>query len=88
MNDDVVHGHGVTRRISNIQGRCRFERQGFECDFVDNVGVFLVKDRVVACDPHEAILDDQFGEDHVGLYLLYCLVTASIVMTIWKWPLT
>jgi hypothetical protein len=42
---------------------------------------------VVACDPHEAVLDDRLGEDHVGLCILYCPAIVSIVMTIWKWPL-
>jgi len=39
---------------------------------------------VVACDPHEIVLDNHLGEDHV----LYCLENVLIVMTIWKWSLT
>jgi hypothetical protein len=42
---------------------------------------------VAACDPQEVILDNQLGEDHVGLCILYCPRTMSIVMTIWKWSL-
>jgi len=50
--------------------------------------VFIAKGQVqVACDPHEAIFDDQLGEDHVGLYILYFLAIMSIVMTIWNWLL-
>jgi hypothetical protein len=52
MNDDVMHGHGVKRRNSNILGRCRSRWRGAECDLVDNVGVFFfAKGCVVACDP-------------------------------------
>jgi hypothetical protein len=51
MNDDIVHGHGVRGRNSNIVGRCRFEWRGAKCDLLDNVGVFLAKDHVVTCDP-------------------------------------
>jgi hypothetical protein len=54
---------------------------------MDDVGVFLAKFCVVLCDPHEAILDDRLGEDHVGLCISYCFVTMSIMMTIWKWSL-
>jgi hypothetical protein len=51
MNDDVLHGHGLWGRNSNILRWCWFKWQGVECDFVDNVGVFLAKGRVVTCDP-------------------------------------
>jgi hypothetical protein len=51
VNDDVMLGHGVRGRNSNILGRCRFEWRGTECDIVDNVGVFFAKGHVVACDP-------------------------------------
>ncbi len=42
---------------------------------------------MVACDPQKEILDDQLGEDHVRLCILYCHVIVSIVITIWKWLL-
>jgi hypothetical protein len=61
----------VRGTYSNIVGRCRFEWQGVECDLVNNGGVFITKCQVVTCDPHEAILDDWLGEDHVGLCILY-----------------
>jgi hypothetical protein len=54
---------------------------------VDDARVFLTKGCVVACDPHEAILNDWFKEDHVGLCILYCPTTVLAMMTIWKWPL-
>ncbi len=50
-NDDTMHGHGVRGSNSNIAGKCRFKWQGVECDLVDNGGVFIAKDWVVACDP-------------------------------------
>jgi hypothetical protein len=37
---------------------------------------------MIACDPMEVVLDDQFGEDHVGLCILYCPGIVSMVMTI------
>jgi hypothetical protein len=86
-NDDAIHGNGVRGTNSNIVGRCRFEWQGVECDLVNDGGVFIAKGQVVACDPHEAILDDQLGADHVGLCILYYLAIVSTMMTIWKWPL-
>ncbi len=78
-----MHGHGVGGTNSNI-GRCQSEWWGVECDLVDDGGVFIAKVLVVACDPQEAIIDDQLGEDHVGLCILYCHVIVSIVITIWK----
>jgi len=77
-----VHGHGVKGRNSNIMAKHRFEWQGAECDLVNDVGVFLAKGHLVACDPHEVVFDYWLGEDHVGVCILYCLATMSIVMTI------
>jgi hypothetical protein len=49
--------------------------------------VFIAKGWVVTCDSHETVLDDQLGEDHVGLSILYCPMTMSTMITIWKWLL-
>jgi len=39
-------------QISNLVGRCRFEWQGANCDFVNDGEVFIAKGRVVViCDP-------------------------------------
>jgi hypothetical protein len=54
---------------------------------VDDVGVFVKKGQVITCRPWDAILDNQFGEDHAGLCILYFLNNISITMTIWKWSL-
>jgi hypothetical protein len=50
MNGDIVHGHDVRGKNSNIVGRHWFEWQGVECDLLDNVVVFLAKGHVVTCD--------------------------------------
>jgi hypothetical protein len=86
-NDDVMYGHSVRGTNSNIVGRCQFKWQGNECDLLNNDGVFIAKGQVLACDPQEVVLDDRLGDDHVGLCILYCLMTMSIVMTTWKWLL-
>ncbi len=86
-NDDAVDDHGVRRTNSNIMGIHQFEWWRAECDLVDHGGVFIAKGRVVACDPQEAILDDWLGEDHVWFCILYCIMTMSTMMTIWKSPL-
>jgi hypothetical protein len=54
---------------------------------VDDVGLFVASGYVIVSDPREAILDNQLGEDHVGVNVLYCLNNISAVMTIWKWLL-
>jgi hypothetical protein len=64
-----------------------WEWQGSECELVDDVGVFIVTKHVIACDPNEVVLDNQLGEDHVGLSILYCSNNVSTIMIIWKWPL-
>jgi hypothetical protein len=86
-DDDAMYGHGVRRKNSNITRSCWYVWQGVECDFVDNGGVFITKGWVVACDPHETILDDQLVEDHVELCILYYSIIVLTMMTIWKWPL-
>ncbi len=49
--------------------------------------MFIVTKCVIACDPKEAILHNQLGEDRVGLNILYFLSNVSIMMIIRKWPL-
>ncbi len=50
---------------------------------MDDVGVFVTKGQVIICHQWDAILDDQFGEDHVGLCILYFLNNILTIMTIW-----
>jgi hypothetical protein len=49
---------------------------------VDDARVFVAIRRVITCDPKEVVLDNQLGEDHFGLRILYCPNDVSIVMTI------
>jgi hypothetical protein len=72
----------------NFARRCRSWWRGVECDLLNDDGVFIAKGQVIAYDPMEVVLDDWFGEDHVGLCIMYCLGIVSMVMTIWKWPLS
>ncbi len=83
-HDDAKYGDGLTERNSNVVRKQRFEWRGIKCDILGDNGVFIRKGWVVACDPHETILDNQLGEDHVGLYILYCLGIVSTMMTIWR----
>jgi hypothetical protein len=41
---------------------------------------------IITCDPNEAILDNQLGENHVEVNILYCPNDIAI-KTIRKWPL-
>jgi len=70
---------------SNFLVRDKCQWWGIECDLVDDVGVFVTKGHVIICHQWDAILDDQFGEDHVGLCILYFLNNILTIMTIWKW---
>jgi hypothetical protein len=54
---------------------------------VDDVGLFIVSGCVIACDLKEVVLDNQLGEDHVRMSILYCLNNVSAIMIIWKWLL-
>jgi hypothetical protein len=54
---------------------------------VDDVGLFVVSGRVIACDPRKVVFDIQLGEDHVRVSILYCPNNILMVVTIWKWPL-
>jgi hypothetical protein len=75
------------RRNFCIPSKGRFVWQSVECDLADDVGLFIVSGFVIDCDLKEAILDNQLGEDHVKMSILYFLNNVSTVMTIWKWPL-
>jgi hypothetical protein len=84
-DEKIVEGSDAGN--SKIVKRCRSQWRGVECDLLDDDGIFIAKGQVIECDPMEAIVDDHLGEDHVGLCILYCFSTMSIIMTIWKWPL-
>jgi hypothetical protein len=86
LDKGYVEDKGVCN--PNIVGRCRFQWRRVECDLLDDYGVFIAKGRVIACDPMDTVLDDQLAEDHVGLCIMCCPSIVSVVMTIWKWPLT
>ncbi len=60
---------------------------GVECELMDDVGLFIVNGHVIACDPKEAVFDNQLGEDHVGVNILYCPNNISMIMISWKWSL-
>jgi len=63
QHDDAKCGDGVVKKQ-------RFKWRGTECNLVDDDGVFIAKGQVATCDPQEVILDNQSGEDHVGLCIL------------------
>jgi hypothetical protein len=42
-----------------------------EFELVDDVGLFVVNGHVIVCGPREVVLDNQLGEDHVGVNILY-----------------
>ncbi len=54
---------------------------------MDDVGLFVVNGHVIACGPREVALDNQLGEDHVGVNILYSPDNILMVVTIWKWLL-
>jgi len=72
----------------NIIRRCKSQWRGVECDLLDVDGIFIAKGRVIAFNLMEVVFDDQLGEDHVGLRILYCLGIVLVIMMIWKWPLS
>ncbi len=54
---------------------------------MDDVGLFIASSHVIAYDAREVIFDNQLGEDHVKVSILYHLNNISVVMIIWKWSL-
>lgn len=76
--------HGCNTNVLSLKRNWR----GNECDVVDVEGVFIVTGRVIACDPREVVLNDDLGEDHFELFILYCRNDKSTIMSIRKWPLS
>jgi hypothetical protein len=66
----------------------RMEWCGRKRELVNHVGKNIVEGRIVTCDPKEPILDDDIGETDVGVTILNCLKDKSLIMSIWKWPLS
>ncbi len=87
QDENAEYGDGVRGKNSNVVGKQRSKWWRVECNLVDDNGVFITKGQVVACGPHETILNDQLGEDHVGLWILYCHGIVLTWMIIWKWLL-
>ncbi len=54
---------------------------------MDDVGLFVASGHVITCDPREIIIDNQLGEDHIKMNILYRSNNISAIMTIWKWLL-
>jgi hypothetical protein len=54
---------------------------------VDDVGLFIASGHVIAYDPREVVFNNQLGEDHVEMSILYCPNSISMYMTIWMWSL-
>jgi hypothetical protein len=66
----------------------RMEWYGRKCELLNHVGKNIIEGRIVTCDPKELVLDYDFGEIDVGVKILNCLKDKSLIMTIWKWPLS
>ncbi len=54
---------------------------------MDDVGLFVASGHVITCDSREVFIDNQLGEGHVGVSILYCPNNILVVMIIWKWSL-
>jgi hypothetical protein len=76
-------GHGSNTNVPSLRW-CIW--RGTKCGVVDVEIFFVVKKQVIASNPKEVALDDDLGEDHVGLFNLYCPNDISTIMNIWKWP--
>ncbi len=78
------HGHGSNSNVLSL----RHSWRSIECDVVDVEGVYVDREWIIVCDSREEVLDDDLGEDHVGLFILYCLNDILVIMNIWRWPLS
>lgn len=90
MTNDLIciprrNGHGNNTNVPSLR-HCSW--RGIEHDVINDEGVFVDKGWVFVCDPKEAMLDDDLGEDHVELFILYCHDDISTIMNSWKWPLS
>jgi hypothetical protein len=54
---------------------------------VDDVGFFVASGHVITCDPRGVVLDNQLGEDHVEMNILYYPNNVSTVMKFRRWSL-
>lgn len=74
-------GHGSNTNVPSLR-QCSW--RGTECGVADAELFFVAREQVIASDPKEVALDDDLGEDHVGLFNLYCPNDISTIMSIWK----
>jgi hypothetical protein len=70
-------GHGSNTNVPSLRW-CSW--RGTKCG--------VAREQLIASNPKEVALDDDLGEDHVGLLNLYCPNDISTIMRIWKWPLS
>jgi len=55
--------------MKNVLCMKRMEWRGKKCELVNHVGEIIAKGRIVAHDPREPILDEDFGEIKVGVLI-------------------
>jgi hypothetical protein len=77
------HGHGSNSNVFSLR-----HSWSIECNVIDVEAVFVAREWNNCMWPKEEVLDDDLGEDHVGLCILYCLDDILVIMNIWRWPLS
>ncbi len=74
-------GHGRNTNVPSLR-QCSW--RGTKCGVANVEFFFVAREQVIASDPKEVVLDDDLGEDHVGLLNLCCPNDISTIMSIWK----
>jgi hypothetical protein len=74
--------------MKNVPCLKRMEWRGKKCELVNHVEDITVEGRIVACDPREPVLDNDFGETEIGVTMLSCPKHTSQIMIIWRWLLS
>ncbi len=52
---------------------------------LNDVGEMITKEKIMACDLKEPILDKDLGETNVGVSILNYPKDRSQIMSIWRW---
>jgi hypothetical protein len=62
----ITSDEEMEEEMKNVLCMKRMEWCGRKCELVNHVGDIIVEGRIIAHDPREPILDEDFGEIKVG----------------------
>jgi hypothetical protein len=83
INQDECGKKGIPPN-SQIPSIGRGQWHGGRCDLLNDSRINLIKERIIAINLKELIIDDALGEDHENVSIISCPTYVTQIMLIWN----